>query len=81
MIEVPVQSLLLPPPVFAGMNPLVVNSIALQALRSHDHIKPPIIVDEVFPGIWRIVGGRHRFFGSVIAGRQTMCAEERHTLS
>lgn len=81
LIEIPVQSILLPPPVPAGMNYLALGSIAYAAKTQHQHLDPPGIVDEVFPGIWRIVEGRHRFFGAVIAGRPTIQTYLRGSIS
>jgi hypothetical protein len=69
------------PNITAGMNPLVIMSIAYQLRTSHEDIHPPIpvrplIETEAFE-LWSFSDGRHRWMGHWIAGRwDALCETE-----
>jgi hypothetical protein len=67
-----VDRILLPPNVAAGMNPLVVMSLAYM-YRSSNEDAPPITVTREGRN-YRITDGRHRYLASVIAGRRRVLA-------
>lgn len=71
----PLHRIIPPPNIPAGMNPLVVMSIAYAARTSHHPIEPPILVCRE-GGYWRLVDGKHRWMGHYIAGRTHINATE-----
>jgi hypothetical protein len=73
--RVRVEDLRLGPNVPAGMNPLVLMSLAYR-LRSTTEDPPPVKVTPEPDGSWRIHDGRHRALGAVIAGRPDVLCEE-----
>jgi hypothetical protein len=73
--RVRLEELLFPPPVPAGMNPLVLMSLAYAMRTSHLPVGDPIQVARE-NGLWRIVEGRHRAVASMVAGRDWVLAIE-----
>lgn len=77
--RVRVEDLRLPANVTAGMNALRLCSLAYRMRGTTDEIEGPITVRRDGDG-WRVVDGRHRFLGAVIAGRpDVLCVEEGGT--
>lgn len=74
-MRIPLDRLLLKPNIPAGMNILVVCSLALMYRSSSDDA-PPVEIRDLGDGYWRVLDGRHRFLASVIAGRPDILAEE-----
>lgn len=73
-VDLPLHWLRIPPPVPAGMNPLVLCSIAYDLRTSCKPVNPPIRVQQVGAEDFVIVDGRHRWLGSLIAGRTHISA-------
>ena len=74
---VPIEYLNLPPNVPAGMNPLVLMSLAYKLRSSTEHVEP-ITIRDSSDNTWQIVDGRHRFIAHVIAGRsEVLCRVAR----
>lgn len=71
--HVGLDRLLYPDPVTAGMNYLVIASLALMYRSSNEHAEP-ITVALDHGNCWRIVDGRHRSVASMVAGRKTVIA-------
>jgi hypothetical protein len=67
-----VDRILLPEPVSAGMNPLVLMSLAHHYRSTTDDVDPILVRRE--GKHYRISDGRHRFVASVIAGRRRVFA-------
>jgi hypothetical protein len=65
------DQLLMCEPVVAGMNVLVLFSLAHYYRSTNEHTTP-IVIAPVTAGIYRIVDGRHRALASLIAGRKTV---------
>ena len=71
--RVRVENLRLPANVPAGMNPLVLLSLAYR-LRSSTEDVEPITVRATSDNVFQVVDGRHRFVAHVIAGRsEVLC--------
>jgi hypothetical protein len=72
---VPIELILFPPPVPAGMNPLVLMSLTY-ALRTSHAWPASIEAVEVTPDVggYRLVHGRHRVVAAMMAGRPTVQA-------
>lgn len=68
-----IDRILLPPNLPAGMNPLVVMSLALHYRSTTDDVEPIVVRRE--GRNYRIVDGRHRYIASVIAGRRRVLAQ------
>jgi hypothetical protein len=66
--QLPLEQILLPPNVTAGVNLLLLAHLAY-TLRATTTPTPPITVRPAGPH-WRIVDGRHRYLAHIIAGRQ-----------
>lgn len=73
-MQVPLDRILMCEPVSAGMNVLVLFSLAHLYRSSNEHVEP-IHIRHVSDGIYRITDGRHRAIASLIAGRKTVEAE------
>lgn len=71
--RIAIHKLVLLPNVAAGMNPLVLLSLA-HFYRSTADDAAPITVEE-YGHLYRILDGRHRYFASVIAGRHKVLAQ------
>jgi hypothetical protein len=67
-----VDRILLPKPVPAGMNHLVLSSLTYM-YRATNEDTTPIVVQREGPH-YRIVDGRHRWMASVVAGRRRVLA-------
>lgn len=63
----PVERVLLPPSITAGMNVMVLVSLAYMLRTSRRDPEPVLLAPE--GALWRIEDGRHRFMAAVIAGR------------
>jgi uncharacterized ParB-like nuclease family protein len=74
MSRIKLDRIIMPKPVAAGMNPLVVMSLAYMMRSTHDD--PPPITVRREGDYWRIVDGRHRYVAANIAGRHSIKAEE-----
>lgn len=72
--DIRLDHLLYPDPVAAGMNYLVIASLALMYRSSNEHAEPITISRDEGSGYWRIVDGRHRSVASMVAGRKTVKA-------
>lgn len=72
---IPLDQVLYPEPVTAGLNPLVLMSLAYHYRAGNDHT-PPITVTQ-HGDLYRITDGRHRAVASMIAGRKTILAKVR----
>jgi hypothetical protein len=59
----------------AGMNPLVLMSLAYD-LRSSTEDPEPVAVRRIGSAMWRIHDGRHRMVAALIAGRPDVLAVE-----
>lgn len=68
----PIDRLLFPEPVTAGLNYLVLASFAYQYRGTNEHLDPITVTTE--GDYYRIADGRHRTIGSIIAGRKTVLA-------
>jgi len=76
--RVRVEDLRLKPNVPCGMDFGVIGGL-LKMLRTTCEDPPPILVERDGDG-WRVLDGRHRYFGAVIAGRPDVLAvEERQS--
>lgn len=73
-IRVPLDALRFPAPVVAGMNYLLIGSLAYLMRSSNED--PPAVTVAKEPGGWRIVDGRHRAVAAMIAGRRDVLAIE-----
>lgn len=73
-VHVPLERLLMTEPVVAGMNVLVLFSLAHFYRSSNEHTAP-ISIRPVIQDVYRITDGRHRALASLIAGRKTVLAE------
>ncbi|MDF2991881.1 MAG: hypothetical protein K0S37_2395 [Microbacterium sp.] len=71
-VHVPIERLLWPDPVVAGMNYLVVASLTYMYRGSNEDADPITVRAE--GAYWRIVDGRHRAVASMVAGRKTVLA-------
>jgi ParB-like chromosome segregation protein Spo0J len=71
-MKLPLHRILLPKPVPAGMNPLVLMSLTY-AIRTGARTEPITVTRE--GKHYRITDGRHRFMASVIAGRDYVHAK------
>jgi ParB-like chromosome segregation protein Spo0J len=71
-VKIPLEMVLLPPPVPAGMNVLVLMSLTY-AIRTGGNVAPIRVTEE--GEFFRITDGRHRFMASVIAGREWVDAK------
>lgn len=74
--RVPLELLRLKPPVTAGLSPYtLLGMVPLLRNTTLDHA--PILVDARCTGCgsWRVQDGRHRFVGSVMAGRHDILAK------
>ena len=69
-----VDHCLIVPNVSAGMNPLVIMSLAYLYRSTTEDAEPITVRRE--GDYWRIVDGRHRWMASVIAGRRRVLATE-----
>ena len=69
-----IEDLRPPANVPAGMNPLVVMSLAYMLRATLEDPEPIGVVRE--DGGWRIRDGRHRLVASMIAGRSDVLARE-----
>jgi hypothetical protein len=69
---VPIERLLWPDPVVAGMNYLVVASLTYFYRGGNEDADPITVRAE--GAYWRIVDGRHRAVASMMAGRKTVLA-------
>jgi hypothetical protein len=67
-----VDRILIAPNVAAGMNPLVVMSLAYLYRSTTEDVAPIVVRRE--GEHYRITDGRHRYFASVIAGRRRVLA-------
>lgn len=65
--------LLFPEPVTAGMNPLVLMSLAHFYRAGNEHLQPIAVTVE--GDYHRIADGRHRAVASMVAGRKVVLAE------
>jgi hypothetical protein len=75
--RVPLHHILIPENVAAGMNPLVIMSLAYM-MRSSNEDPPP--AELVRKGLyWRLKDGKHRYFGATIAGRKDLLAIEANS--
>lgn len=75
-IRVRVEKLLFPPPVSAGMNPLVLMSLAYMMRSSHRDPEPiEVYVASSKSGIYYIKDGRHRTVAAMMAGRPDVLAK------
>lgn len=73
--HVQIQCLTFPEPVTAGMNPLVLFSLAYMYRSGNEDAEPILISpDEEVQGLYCITDGRHRVVASMIAGRKTVLA-------
>lgn len=72
--RVPLEQLCISRNVTAGLNPLVLLSLAYR-YRSTTDDTDPITVVALGPGRYRISDGRHRYVASLIAGRLDILAE------
>lgn len=70
-MQVRLEQLLMCEPVTAGMNVLVLFSLAHLYRSSNEHVEP-ITIRPVTDDIYRISDGRHRALASLIAGRKTV---------
>ena len=76
-VHVRLDRILMPPPVTAGMNYLVIASLTYM-LRSTTDDAPPVVLARAGKH-YRIVDGRHRFVAHHIAGRQRILARIQDT--
>jgi hypothetical protein len=77
VVHIPLEDLLFPKNMPAGMNPLVVMSLAYFYRSDHKDARPIIVQTE--GDFFRIKDGRHRSMGSMIAGRPgVLSVIERH---
>lgn len=72
--HVPIDQLLWPDPVPAGMNPLVIMSLTYLFRGTNEDVEA-ITIRREGESFYRIVDGRHRAVASMIAGRKTVLAE------
>lgn len=70
---VPLDRLLFPEPVTAGMNPFVLMSLAYLYRAGNEHTTPIRVTR--CGDLYRITDGRHRAVASMIAGRKTVLAK------
>ena len=73
--HIPLDRLLFPEPVSAGMNPLELMAMALRYRATNEHRKPITVTRE--GRYYRIADGRHRAVAAMIAGRKTVLARVR----
>lgn len=71
--HVPLDRLLYPEPVSAGMNYLVVASFMYRYRGTNEHLDPITVTAE--GDLWRITDGRHRAVAAMMAGRKTILAQ------
>lgn len=76
IFPVPLDHLLFPEPVAAGMSPYVVLGLVPLYRNSNEHTTPIEVAREP-SGYFRIVDGRHRAVASMMAGRKYVMATER----
>lgn len=67
------DQMLFPEPVPAGMNPLVLMSLAYLYRGSNEDVEP-ILVHYEGDELYSVSDGRHRAVASMIAGRKTVLA-------
>lgn len=72
--RIPLHHLRLKPNVAAGLNPLLLFSLAYR-LRSTTDDVTPAIVRANGPEDYTVLDGRHRFLAAVIAGRHELLCE------
>lgn len=72
-MRIPVNRLLFLPNIPAGMNPLVLMSLVYM-LRSTAEDPAPILVRKDGEN-YRVLDGRHRAMGAIVAGRPDVLAE------
>jgi hypothetical protein len=72
-VRIPLERLLFKPNAPAGMNPLVVMSLAYMYRATIKDAEPIVVTVE--GENYRIQDGRHRALGSMIGGRSTVLAE------
>jgi hypothetical protein len=72
-VRIRIEDLIFKPNVPAGMNPLVLMSLA-HGLRSNLGDPEPIIVRREGE-LYRVLDGRHRAIGAMVAGRPDVLAE------
>jgi hypothetical protein len=71
---IPINRLIFPEPVSAGMNPYVLMAMAYEYRATNEHRKPIKVRDER-NGYYSLVDGRHRVVASMMAGRKTVLAK------
>jgi hypothetical protein len=59
----------------AGMNFAQLGGIAYEFRRAAEPCDPPILVTSEWVQVFRVHDGRHRVFGSIIAGRSHIEAQ------
>jgi hypothetical protein len=69
---IPLDRLLFPEPVTAGMNPFVLLSLAYLYRTSNEDVAPILVYQQ--GDLYWITDGRHRAVASMIAGRKTVLA-------
>lgn len=69
---IPLSKCMVKEPVPAGMNPFVLMSVAYFYRTSTEHTAPIVVKRE--GKYYRIMDGRHRYMGSIIAGRTHILA-------
>jgi hypothetical protein len=74
-MRVRIENLRFGPNPSAGMNPLVLMSMAYH-LKAGTEDLDPIAVTKELDGAWRIHDGRHRALAAMIAGRPDVLAGE-----
>ena len=72
--RVPIEDVRLPRNVAAGVNFLVLASLA-HLLRATTEDPPPILVQPLENATYRVSDGRTRFLAAVVAGRPDVLAE------
>ena len=75
-LTLPLHWLRPPPNIPAGMNPLVLMSLAYALRNSHHPVDPPIKVQRLGVEDYRITDGKHRWMASIVAGRTHIAATE-----
>ena len=73
MKRIKLNKILVPTPVSAGMNPLVLMSLVYMYRSTTEDAEPIVLRKE--GRYYRITDGRHRFMASVIAGRRRILAK------
>ena len=72
---VPLDRLLFPPNMPAGMDWAVVGLWVVKFRKTPQPCDPPILVRAVGAGLYRIVDGRHRTVAALLSGRTHIDAE------